>query len=178
MRVWVRREQAAPTHNNTTHPSGLRLIPSQPDGETQPPTHFHAHTHICTGTRGHASELIFTSKHIIRLILATHKLHCVQHRQNNTTHYQTALDCQWVHTAFISFNKPKQEHLCSVELKPAVFQLLEAGSYNSNSLCQYKQYLWTNLALLMPNDCNWNPYRFHHFKLSGVFIATGPLQIY
>lgn len=74
-----RREQESPTHESITHPSGLSvIIPSQPAGETQPPTHTctfsHTHTRMGSGAHRHTFAFIFTSKH---LILATHKLHCV-----------------------------------------------------------------------------------------------------
>lgn len=80
-----RREQEAPTHNAQASiwPQPYHSITTCCWNKTSY-THtctffFHAHTQtqacVLTDTNLHS---FFTSKHIIQLILATHKLHCVQ----------------------------------------------------------------------------------------------------
>lgn len=115
MRVWVCSTEENRSLPRINHPSGLSdIIPSQPAGWNtasyrQTRTLTHTHTYACTGcgTHGHTFVFIFTSTLFTWSWQHTSCIVCNQQQRSKST-TKTAMDCQWVHTAFISFNKPKQ----------------------------------------------------------------------
>lgn len=78
-----RREQESPTHKPSIWPLRYLSITTcwwNTASHTRTRASSHARAYLCTGSGIHRRTLVFvfTSKHVISLILATHQLHCVQ----------------------------------------------------------------------------------------------------
>lgn len=159
MRVWVCSTEENRSLPRINHPSGLSdIIPSQPAGWNtasyrQTRTLTHTHTYACTGcgTHGHTFVFIFTSRLFTWSWQHTSCIVCNQQQRSKST-TKTAMDCQWVHTAFISFNKPKQAclYMCGDVLVLRLAVIIEM-------VCSNKEYLYPNWTRFMQKGWNWNP---------------------
>lgn len=64
-----------------------------------------------------------------------------------------------------TFSKPKQDHLCLVGLRPAVFQQLKGGR-----LCQNEQYLYAHFCFIHARWLKLKPSKFNHLS-EGVLYS-------